>query len=68
MRTTTTRMGETLMHVAARTIGGSSFTDLAAYIQAIAALNSTAQSQPTQFAPVVDWTALAPQTPLRLPD
>lgn len=56
------------MHVAARTIGGSSFRDLAAYIQSIAALNSAPQAQPSPFPVVVDWTALVPYTPLRLPD
>jgi hypothetical protein len=70
MRTTTVVSGETLFHVAARTIGGSSFAgqgSLAAYVAAIVARNTQSREQPSPLAVVVDWTALAPGDQLELP-
>lgn len=70
MRTTTVLPGETLWHVAARTLGGSSFVGqgaLAAYVAAIVARNTQARDQPSPLAVVVDWTALAPGDQLELP-
>lgn len=70
MRVTTVRVGESLVHVAARTQGGSSYRGVAAlpaYIQAIVALNSQPRPQPSPLQPVVDWTALVPGQPLALP-
>lgn len=70
MRTTTVLPGETLMHVAARTIAGSSYQGqgaLAAYIAAIVARNTQPREQPSPLTPIVDWTALAVGAVLELP-
>jgi hypothetical protein len=70
MRVTTVLPGESLVHVAARTQGGSSYQGVAAlpaYIQALVMINSQARPQPSPLQPVVDWSALAPGQLLALP-
>jgi len=70
MRVTTVLPGESLVHVAARTQGGSSYQGVAAfpaYLQALVALNSQPRPQLSPLQPVVDWTALLPGQLLALP-
>ncbi|MDE2022135.1 MAG: hypothetical protein KGI71_04495 [Patescibacteria group bacterium] len=57
MRATVVLPAETLYHVAARTLGTSSYASIALYAQAIVAANPL----------IVDWTALAIGQQIALP-
>lgn len=71
MRSTRVLPGESLLHVAGRTIGQSSFQGpgaLGAYLLAIVAANSAPLPANSTLTAVVDWTALPPGQTLALPD
>jgi len=61
VRTTTCLIGESILHIAARTLAGSTYHALAPYLAALIAANTGSGAR------IVDWTALQPGTVLTLP-